>query len=125
MEILLAASAIGLAAWYLTPGLTAEDNREISDRNRDELREANHSGYLMSTNTSNANTIRSEETRVVRTPKLLPGDVKGNAAKSWLFYKTKNDIIAELGNGVNVHINRGTLMPNNRNKPGILILPLS
>ncbi len=117
---LVGIGALGLAAYYLAPSTTKPTRTNKLD---DELREAWHTGFLMSPNTSNADSIRSEETSVVRAPRVSSKNAKIDAMRTLAYYKQKNDIIAELGNGVNVHINRGTLMPNNRQKPGILILP--
>lgn len=118
---LVGIGALGLAAYYLAPSNVVSSTKH--SHLDDELREAWHTGFLMSPNTSNANSIRSEETAVVRAPRVSSRNAKIDAMRTLAYYKQKNDIIAELGNGVNVHINRGTLMPNNRQKPGILILP--
>lgn len=117
---LVAVGALGLAGYYLAP---SSKPKSVPNAMDDELREAWHTGFLMSPNTSNADSIRSEETSVVRAPRVSSKNAKIDAMRTLAYYKQKNDIIANLGNGANVHINRSFLMPNNRQKPGILILP--
>jgi hypothetical protein len=47
----------------------------------------------------------------------------GNFRAAWRYYKEKNDLIANMTNGVNVFINRATVRPTMQKKPGLLQLP--
>lgn len=120
MTTLIALGAIGLAAYHFWPTNGGETNSP--EKNIIELREASHSGFLRATNSSRTNTLASEETKVIRHPKF-GADIMENFRSAWLYYKQKNDLIAEMTNGVNVFINRATVRPSMQKKPGLLQLP--
>lgn len=119
MTALAAAVALGTAGYYL---IRTEPTNQQSDNDM-ELREAMHTGFLRSANVRNGAGISSEETRVVRTPHFRGRQVRENAALSWKYYKNKNDELASIGFGVNNLINRQTLRPDNRKKPGLPMFP--
>lgn len=120
MTTLIAISALGLAAYHFWP--TSTQSKTQLTKNEIELREASTYGFLRGTNASKSSVIASEETRVIRNPKF-GSDIKENARKAWLYYKEKNDLIANMTNGKNVLINQATIRPNMQKKPGLLQLP--
>lgn len=120
MTELIAATALGLAAYFLAPPTKSPNTQP---KNEVELREASHSGFLRSTNASRNSVIASEETRVIRNPHFKGGDVLPNARKAWTYYKQKNDLIGTMTNGVNTLVNQATLRPTMQQRPGLLQLP--
>ena len=118
MTTLIALGALGLAGWHFWPS----ENQSQQSKNEIELREASHSGFLRGTNASRSGAFTSEETRVIRTP-FYNFNIVENARKAWTFYKQKNDLIADMTNGVNVMVNQATIRPVSQQKPGLLQLP--
>ena len=121
MAALIAITAIGLGGYYLIPGYSSNENQQ--SKNELELKEAMNYGFLRGTNTARTGIVASEETRVVRTPTFKKNQVRENAAKSWMYQKEKNDLIANLNNGAAIFFNRGTMRPSNQKKPGLLMVP--
>lgn len=119
MTELVALVALGLGTYHFWP---YKVNKTTESKNEIELREASHTGFLRGTNSSRTSTVASEETRVVRNP-TFGSDIMENSRKAWRYYKNKNDIIANLTNGVNVLINQATIRPTVQQKPGLLQLP--
>lgn len=120
MTTLVAMAAIGLAGYYLAP---SSEPLNQNEKNAIEIREAMHGGFLKNVNTSHTQSVISEETRVVRTPHYNKFDVRQNAADSLMYFKKKNDWIANMTNGVNCLINQATIRANLRQRPGLLQLP--
>lgn len=118
MTELIAIGALGLAAYQFWPS----SKKEREDKNAIELREASHSGFLRSTNASRSSVIASEETRVIRTPQYN-FNILENSRKAWQYYKTKNDLIANMTNGASCLVNQATIRPTMQKKPGLLQLP--
>ena len=120
MTTLIALGALGLAAYHFWPKIGAETDED--EKNLIELREASHYGFLRATNSSRTSTLASEETKVIRHPQF-GADIMENFRAAWLYYKKKNDLIANMTNGASSFINRSTVRPSMQKKPGLLQLP--
>ncbi len=123
-EVILAVGALGLAGYYLSPSYSTNNIIDDQDeKNALELREAINYGFLRGTNSAKVGIVASEETRVIRTPTYNLNQVRENAGKAWLYQKEKNDLIARLNNGAAILFNRGTIRPDNKKRPGLLMVP--
>lgn len=125
MAELITLASLGLAAYYLAPvySTNGDSKNGVSKKNAMEMREAMNYGFLRGTNTAKTSIIASEETRVIRAPDYNKNQVRENAAKSWLYQKEKNDMIAHANNGAAILYNRGTIRPSNKKRPGLLMVP--
>jgi len=121
MTALATAIALGTAGYYLIGDDSA--NQKQASKNDMELREAMHTGFLRSANVQTGAGISSEETRVIRLPGFRGRQVRESAGQAWKHYKERNDQLASIGFGANNLINRQTLRPDNRKKPGLPMWP--
>jgi len=121
MSALIAVAALGLGAFYLAPEYESSSNQKQLDRTDMAIRESHHVGFLRGANT--APNIASEETRIIRTPNYRSINAQENAAKSFRFYKEKNDLIANMTNGAASMDNSGIIRASLQSRPRLLQLP--